>query len=151
MGYHLQHCRKGPDSFGLPRGNGFLQRRCKELQRQDRQRQGSGQQPFGWQRGASSSSAASFAQETDLLIVEDPTRGIDVGAIEFIWQKIIDISNQGISVLLISHELGEVMELSDRILVIYNGGIVADLKNTPELTEETVGLYMLGGTQDETA
>ena len=53
--------------------------------------------------------------------------------------------------LLISHELGEVMELSDRILVIYNGGIVADLDNTPSLTEETVGLYMLGGTRNETA
>lgn len=86
-----------------------------------------------------------FAQNNDLLIIEDPTRGIDVGAIEFIWQKIIDIAAQGVSVLLVSHELGEVMELSDRILVMYNGGIAADLENTPELDEKTIGLYMLGG------
>ncbi len=86
-----------------------------------------------------------FAQNNDLLIIEDPTRGIDVGAIEFIWQKIIDVAEQGVSVLLVSHELGEVMELSDRILVMYNGGIAADLENTPELSEKTVGLYMLGG------
>ena len=68
-----------------------------------------------------------------------------MGAIEFIWQKIIDAAEQGVSVLLVSHELGEVMELSDRILVMYNGGIAADLENTPELSEKTVGLYMLGG------
>ncbi|MDE5938296.1 MAG: ABC transporter ATP-binding protein [Lachnospiraceae bacterium] len=86
-----------------------------------------------------------FAQNNDLLIIEDPTRGIDVGAIEFIWQKIIDAAAQGVSVLLVSHELGEVMELSDRILVMYNGGIAADLENTPELDEKTIGLYMLGG------
>lgn len=86
-----------------------------------------------------------FSQNNDLLIIEDPTRGIDVGAIEFIWQKIIDIAQQGVSVLLVSHELGEVMELSDRILVMYNGEIAADLENTPELDEKTIGLYMLGG------
>ena len=86
-----------------------------------------------------------FSQNNDLLIIEDPTRGIDVGAIEFIWQKIIDIAQEGVSVLLVSHELGEVMELSDRILVMYNGEIAANLENTPELDEKTIGLYMLGG------
>lgn len=90
-----------------------------------------------------------FAQNNELLIIEDPTRGIDVGAIEFIWQKIIDIAAQGVSVLLVSHELGEVMELSDRILVMYNGGIAADLENTPELSEKTIGLYMLGGEREK--
>lgn len=92
-----------------------------------------------------------FMQDNDLLIIEDPTRGIDVGAIEFIWQKIIDISQQGVSVLLISHELGEVMELSDRILVMYNGEIVGNLINDEKLDENTVGLYMLGGVQGENA
>lgn len=90
-----------------------------------------------------------FLQDNDLLIIEDPTRGIDVGAIEFIWQKIIHIAERGISVLLVSHELGEVMELSDRILVMYNGEVVGNLKNTPDLDEKTVGLYMLGGKKDE--
>lgn len=90
-----------------------------------------------------------FLQQNHLLIVEDPTRGIDVGAIEFIWQKIIDIAAQGVSILLISHELTEVMELSDRILVMYDGKVVGDLPNIPELDEQTVGLYMLGGKTDE--
>lgn len=90
-----------------------------------------------------------FLQNNDLLIIEDPTRGIDVGAIEFIWQKIIDISQQGVSILLISHELSEVMELSDRILVMYSGEIVGNLNNDENLNENTVGLYMLGGKKDE--
>ena len=90
-----------------------------------------------------------FLQNNDLLIIEDPTRGIDVGAIEFIWHKIIDISQQGVSILLISHELSEVMELSDRILVMYSGEIVGNLNNDENLNENTVGLYMLGGKKDE--
>ena len=48
-----------------------------------------------------------------------------------------------------SHELGEVMELSDRILVMYNGEITGNLRNTDELDEQTVGMYMLGGKRDE--
>ena len=60
-----------------------------------------------------------------------------MGAIEFIWQKIIDIAGKGVSVLLVSHELGEVMELSDRILVMYNGEIVGNLgKATPDLVRK---------------
>ena len=90
-----------------------------------------------------------FLQENDLLVIEDPTRGIDVGAIEFIWQKIIQIAEAGVSVLLVSHELGEIMELSDRILVMYNGEITGDLPNTAKLDEQTVGMYMLGGKKDE--
>lgn len=86
-----------------------------------------------------------FLQNNDLLIIEDPTRGIDVGSIEFIWQEIIKISETGTSILLISHELGEILELSDRILIMFNGKIVGDLQNTPNLDEKTVGLYMLGG------
>lgn len=90
-----------------------------------------------------------FLQENDLLIIEDPTRGIDVGTIEFIWKEIVRIAEKGISVLLISHELGEVMELSDRILVMYDGEIVGNLMNNEELDEQTVGLYMLGGKKHE--
>ena len=56
-----------------------------------------------------------------LLVIEDPTRGIDVGAIEFIWEKILRIAAAGAGILLISHELNEVMQLSDRIFVMYNG------------------------------
>ena len=85
-----------------------------------------------------------FSQDKKLLIIEDPTRGIDVGAIEFIWKKIIDISRKGAAVLLISHELNEVMQLSDRILIAYNKKLQAP-KNSTSLSEEEIGLLMAGG------
>ena len=93
--------------------------------------------------------ARALSTKPKVVILDEPTRGIDVGAIEFIWQKIIDISQQGVSILLISHELSEVMELSDRILVMYSGEIVGNLNNDENLNENTVGLYMLGGKKDE--
>jgi simple sugar transport system ATP-binding protein len=85
-----------------------------------------------------------FIQDNKLLIVEDPTRGIDVGAIEFIWERIIEIAQSGVGILLISHELNEVMQLSDRIKVMYNG-MLRDGGSYKELTEEQIGILMLGG------
>jgi ABC-type uncharacterized transport systems, ATPase components len=89
-----------------------------------------------------------FLQDNKLLIIEDPTRGIDVGAIEFVWKKIIQLATTGVGILLISHELNEVMQLSDRIMVIYNGEL-SDGGREGELTEEQIGLLMLGGKLDE--
>ena len=86
-----------------------------------------------------------FSQDKKLLIIEDPTRGIDVGAIEFIWKKIIDISRKGAAVLLISHELNEVMQLSDRILIAYNKKLQAPKNSTSLSEEEEIGLLMAGG------
>lgn len=85
-----------------------------------------------------------FLQNPKLLIIEDPTRGIDVGSIEFIWKRIIEMSETGVAILLISHELNEVMQLSDRILVMYNGSII-EHEDSKSLTEEQIGLMMLGG------
>lgn len=85
-----------------------------------------------------------FIQENKLLIIEDPTRGIDVGAIEFIWEKIIKIALSGVGILLVSHELNEVMQLSDRIMVMYDG-MLSDAGRHNELTEEQIGVLMLGG------
>lgn len=85
-----------------------------------------------------------FLQEQKMLIIEDPTRGIDVGSVEFIWKRIIEMAKEGVGILLISHELNEVMQLSDRILVMYNGSII-EHKNSRALTEEQIGLMMLGG------
>ena len=89
-----------------------------------------------------------FSQDKKLLIIEDPTRGIDVGAIEFIWKKIIDISRKGAAVLLISHELNEIMQLSDRILIAYNKKIQSP-ENSVSLSEEEIGLLMAGGKLSE--
>lgn len=89
-----------------------------------------------------------FLQNNRLLIIEDPTRGIDVGAIEFIWAKIIDLAAKGAAILLVSHELNEVLQLSDRVLVIYDGEI-SDGGAHGELSEEEIGLLMLGGAAHE--
>ena len=83
-------------------------------------------------------------QDKKLLIVEDPTRGIDVGAIEFVWGKMLDIVKSGMSILLVSHEINEVMQLSDRILVIYEGRLY-DGGTYLELDDKEIGFLMTGG------
>lgn len=85
-----------------------------------------------------------FMQDNKLLIIEDPTRGIDIGAIEFIWSKIEELAASGVAILMVSHELNEVMEVSDRILVM-NGGRLFDAGKHGELTEEQIGVLMMGG------
>lgn len=85
-----------------------------------------------------------FLQENRLFIIEDPTRGIDIGAIEFIWKKIESMAASGASVLLVSHELHEVMEVSDRILVMYDGKLY-DAGKHGEKSETEIGLLMTGG------
>lgn len=82
-------------------------------------------------------------QKNKLLLIEDPTRGIDVGAIEFVWAKLIDIAKSGVAILLVSHELNEVMQLSDEIKVIYNGELF-DGGKYQEKTDKEIGLLMLG-------
>ncbi|RPF55935.1 ABC transporter ATP-binding protein [Aquisalibacillus elongatus] len=79
----------------------------------------------------------------DLLIASQPTRGLDVGAIEFIHKKLIEERDQNRAVLLVSFELDEIRNLSDRIAVIYEGKIVANVK-PDEVTEEELGLLMAG-------
>lgn len=86
-----------------------------------------------------------FIQKNKLLIIEDPTRGIDVGAIEFIWEKIIRLSKAGVAVLVVSHELNEVLQLSDRVQVVFDGKI-SDGGAYQEHTPEEIGILMMGGT-----
>ena len=82
------------------------------------------------------------------LLAAQPTRGVDIGAIEFIHKKILELKKAGIAILLISAELEEVMTLSDRILVIYEGEIVGEVD--PKTTDEkTIGLMMTGGTVEK--
>jgi len=90
---------------------------------------------------------AIIAREIDrspnLLIAAQPTRGLDVGAIEFIHSKLVEERDKGKAVLLISFELEEIMNVSDRIAVIYEGKIVAIVK-PEETTEQELGLLMAG-------
>lgn len=79
----------------------------------------------------------------DLLVAVQPTRGLDVGAIEFIHKQIVKERDEGAAVLLVSLELEEVMNLSDRILVIYEGEIVGEL-DPKKTTIQELGMYMAG-------
>ena len=84
----------------------------------------------------------------DLLIAVNPTRGLDVGAIEYVHKYIVDQRNKGKAVLLVSFELDEVMSLSDRIDVIYDGRIVGSVPGA-EADEKELGLMMAGGGRHE--
>lgn len=87
-------------------------------------------------------------RDPDLLIAALPTRGLDVGAIEFVHKKLIEQRDRGKAVLLISFELDEIMNVSDRISVIYDG-IIIDTVKPAETTEQELGLLMAGHTKAE--
>jgi simple sugar transport system ATP-binding protein len=87
--------------------------------------------------------AREVARDPKVLIAAQPTRGLDVGAIEYLHRRLIEERDEGRAILLISLELDEVMSLSDRILVIYEGEIVGE--HSPDVSEQEIGLEMLGG------
>ena len=78
-----------------------------------------------------------------ILLVGQPTRGVDIGAIEFIHQRLIDMRDKGAAILLVSVELDEVLSLSDRILVMFDGNIVGEKVNK-DVTDRELGLLMAG-------
>jgi ABC-type uncharacterized transport system ATPase subunit len=86
--------------------------------------------------------------DPSFVIANQPTRGLDVGSIEFVHKTLIEERDKGAGVLLVSVELDEVMALSDRILVLYRGRIQGELE-TATATEEEVGILMAGGTLDD--
>ncbi|MBR4015745.1 MAG: ABC transporter ATP-binding protein [Anaerotignum sp.] len=88
--------------------------------------------------------AREFSSDPKLIIADQPTRGIDVGATEFIRKKLVELSREGAAVLLVSADLNEVMELSDSLVVFYNGNIAAYFEDTSVLNDEIMGEYMLG-------
>ncbi len=87
--------------------------------------------------------AREIHSNSDFIIFVQPTRGLDVGAIEIIHKRIAELRNAGKAILLISLELDEIMSLADTILVIY-GGEVQTIKDAKDLTKERVGEYMMG-------
>lgn len=92
--------------------------------------------------------AREIDKDPELLIAVQPTRGLDVGAIEYIHQQIVAVRDAGKAVLLVSLELDEVMNLSDRILVMYEGEIVGQF-DPKTVTVEELGLYMAGAKRME--
>ncbi|MDD3751740.1 MAG: ABC transporter ATP-binding protein [Tissierellia bacterium] len=92
--------------------------------------------------------AREIDKDPNIVIAVQPTRGLDIGATEYIHKQLIAQRDQGKAVLLVSLELDEVMDVSDRILVIYEGEIVGDLA-PKEITVEELGLYMAGSKRSD--
>ncbi|HPC38728.1 MAG TPA: ATP-binding cassette domain-containing protein, partial [Exilispira sp.] len=88
--------------------------------------------------------AREFSKTPKFALVVQPTRGLDVGAIEYIHKRILEMRDSNCAILLISLELEEIFSLSDRILVMYNGQITKEFK-TEETDQMEVGFYMMGG------
>jgi ABC-type uncharacterized transport system ATPase subunit len=93
--------------------------------------------------------AREIERDPRVLIAAQPTRGLDVGAIEFVHRRLVEERDEGRAVLLVSLELEEILSLSDRILVIYEGRIVGEY--SPDVTEEELGIAMTGGRRQEAA
>ena len=89
-----------------------------------------------------------YEYNPELLIINQPTRGVDVGAIEFIRKKILDMRERRKAILLVSADLAEILSLSDSILVMHEGKIVGYIEDAKTATENELGLYMLGVKQD---
>lgn len=89
--------------------------------------------------------AREIEKDPELIIAAQPTRGLDVGAIEYIHKRLVEERDNGRAVLLVSLELDEVLSLADRIAVIYDGEIV-DILDAKEATEQKLGILMAGGT-----
>jgi ABC-type uncharacterized transport system ATPase subunit len=87
--------------------------------------------------------AREIGRDPSLLLAAQPTRGLDVGAIEFVHRQLVDARDRGKAVLLVSLELEEILSLSDRILVMYEGRIVGEY--SPDVSEEELGIAMTGG------
>ena len=89
-----------------------------------------------------------FERDPDLMVATHPTRGVDVGATEFIRNRLLDLRSEGRAVLLVSSQLEEVQQLSDRLAVMYEGEIM-DVVDPESVTEEEIGLLMAGQRQAE--
>jgi simple sugar transport system ATP-binding protein len=87
--------------------------------------------------------AREIDRNPDLLLVGQPTRGVDIGAIEFIHRRLVALRDVGKAILLVSVELDEILALSDRILVMHDGRIVGEMPQA-EATERAIGLMMAG-------
>jgi len=91
--------------------------------------------------------AREFSRDPRLIIAAQPTRGLDVGASEYVRKKLIEMRDQGKAVLLISADLDEIWALSDRVAVIYEGEIVA-IRDIGDTSEQEIGRYMAGGNDE---
>ena len=93
--------------------------------------------------------AREVSRDPRILVAAQPTRGLDVGAIEFVHRRLVAERDEGRAILLVSFELDEILSLSDRILVVYEGRVVGEY--TPDVSEEELGIAMTGGRREVAA
>ncbi len=93
--------------------------------------------------------AREISKDPNLLIASQPTRGLDVGAIEYIHKRLVAERDNGKAVLLVSLELDEILSLSDRIAVMYDGKII-EILDRKDATEQKLGVLMAGGKLEDT-
>jgi simple sugar transport system ATP-binding protein len=148
----LHAYRKAPNSRGGLLQLGIIRDRAVRLLQEYDVRGGTPETPAASLSGGNQQKVV-LAREIDpdpkVLIAAQPTRGLDVGAIEFVHRQLVEQRDNGRAVFLISLELEEILSLSDRILVIYEGEIVAEFP--PTATEEEIGLAMTGGGREAAA
>jgi simple sugar transport system ATP-binding protein len=148
----LHEYAKPPDSrFGWLRP-GVLVERARRLLKEFDVRGGGAHTRAGALSGGNQQKVV-LAREIDrdpkVLIAAQPTRGLDVGAIEFVHRRLVEERAEGRAVLLVSLELEEILSLADRILVLYEGRIVGEF--APDATEEELGIAMTGGGREAVA
>lgn len=135
-----RHCR-----FGFLR-----QRMLKERSRQELTRflvKGDLMQPISMLSGGNMQKvviARELSREPQVVIANQPTRGVDVGAVAFIHERLVAMREAGCCIVLVSADLGEVFALADRILVFHDGKITAELTDVKDVSEQRLGRYMLG-------
>jgi simple sugar transport system ATP-binding protein len=93
--------------------------------------------------------AREVERDPKVLVAAQPTRGLDVGAIEYVHRRLVTERDEGRAILLVSLELDEILSLSDRILVMFEGQVVGEYP--PTATEEELGLAMTGGGKERAA
>lgn len=148
----LQNYEKAPFAKGSFLQKGEIDKHAKELiEKFDIRPRGSEQHAAGTLSGGNQQKviiAREVTNDSDLLIAVNPTRGLDVGAIEFVHKYLVEQRNKGRAVLLVSFELDEIMSLSDRIEVIFEGKITGSVPGK-DADEKTLGYMMAGGVQHE--
>lgn len=143
MGY--QH-KKPYESFGMKLNKKAIYQKTAQLIKQFDIRTPSGQTKVKSLSGGNMQKlvvAREFSFNSPILIISQPTRGLDIGAIEFIHRQIIEMRDAGRAILLISADLDEIFRLSDRIVTIYEGKLTGEFM-TADVTKQAIGLYMTG-------
>jgi simple sugar transport system ATP-binding protein len=147
----LQTYYRAPEAVGILANDAVIDARAGQLVRQYDVRTPGITTSIGALSGGNQQKAVvarEFSRQSKLLIAAQPTRGLDVGSIEFIHKQIVAMRDAGGAVLLISTELDEIIALSDRIAVMFDGQIVGML-DAAEADRETIGLMMAGATAHE--